>query len=330
MEIPLKENHKKIKSSTYVQFGFLALIIIFAIIALIRVLIWNQGTDLTENPDTIGQNFDTESEDFFLYYPPSQYAAFNKNYVDDGTFEVVMLGDESILDYSDNSGVPQLIRAARPDMTLYSICFPNSRLSARFNPYKTDYADDALSLYWLSVCIAGNNYDFQTSVWDSISIADSVAYDSFQKLKTIDFSKVDVLIINYNAHDYLDGSGVESIAEEPDFSLYADALDSSIKLLQNAYPSLQIITASPTFCLVEKDGALTGSDLTNLGNGMLSSYMIAAKNAAVNSGTSYIDNLLGLPINESTYTEYLEADHISLNAAGRKLVADKYISLLAE
>lgn len=326
----MTEKNKKIKKSTYVQFGFLFLIGILAIVAIIRLIVWNQGTDLLENPDTIGQNFDTESEDFFLYYPPSQYATFNENYVDDGELVIVMIGDESIMDYSDNTGVPQLMRASRKDMTLQAICFPNSRLSARYNPYSTEYADDALSLYWLSVCIAGNNYDFQTSVWDLISIADATAYDSMQKLTAIDFNEVDALIINYSAHDYLDGSGVESIAEEYDISLYADALAASIELLQSAYPNLQIITSSPTYCLVDKDGALTGSDLTNLGNGMLSAYMIAAKNVAVNSGTTYVDNLLGLPINENNYKEYLESDHISLNAAGRKLVADKYISLMAE
>jgi hypothetical protein len=56
--------------------------------------------------------------------------------------------------------------------------------------------------------------------------------------------------------------------------------------------------------------------------------MVAAKNAATQIGVSYMDNILGIPINKNTYPEYLEADGFTLNKLGRTTIANRYIQLL--
>lgn len=318
---------RKISLHIVLPLVLLAVIAFFLISSITQFSIWNRGIKIIQ-PDADATVPPTDdSEDYFVYYTPKEFAQMHTDYVDDGELNVVIIGDESIMDYSDGSGVAQQIETALPDANIYSLCFPNSQISPQKNPFEKDFPNDVLSLYWLSLCIAGNNYDFQHSFWDKIEIADETAAHSFDLLESIDFSTVDLFIINYNAKEYLNGEAIESI-DRNDFSMYANAIYLSLEMLEEAYPHIQFVVSSPTYCLIEQNGQMLGSEITNSGYGFLPTYMIAAKNAALQRGYSYMDNILGVPINKDTYTKYLESDAFTLNKEGRTIIANRYIELL--
>lgn len=323
--------NKKRKISLHIILPLILLVAIAGLLitSITRFSIWNRGITIAQPDENATIPPTDDSEDYFVYYSPEEFSQMHSDYVDDGELNIVILGDESIADYSDGTGVVQQIRKALPDANIYSLCFPNSQISPKNFPFDEAYTNDILSLYWLSVCIAGENYDFQTFFWNDIEIADEIATSSFETMQSIDFSTIDVCIINYNAKEYLNGEEIESIGRE-DFSMYANAIYLSLELLENAYPYMQFVVASPTYCLIEQDGQMLGSEITNSGNGFLPAYMIAAKNAVLQRGYSYMDNILGVPINKDTYAEYLEGDGITLNESGRTIIANRYIALLSQ
>ncbi len=316
--------YKKINLQTAIPLAILVFIVLFAAFLVIRLVIWDQGITVERPTEQI--DLAEETEDYLVLYTPEELKQIYPSYKDDGILNVVVLGDESIMDFDDQSGIVQQISTSYPDANIYNICFPSSRIAPVYNPFSKEYPADVLNLYWLSVCIAGENYDLQTAFWDQLDTTDTMNA-SLNTLQSIHWNTVDILIFNYNAKEYLDGQAIESIDRE-DFSMYANAIYLSIEMLKEQFPYLQYVVASPTYCLIDQNGELVGSEITNSGYGFLPTYMVAAKNAATQTGVSYLDNILGAPINKDTYEDYLESDGITLNASGRKLIANRYISLL--
>jgi len=322
-----EKEHKKISIHTILPLALLSIILIFLIIGITKLAIWNKGIKSITPLENVTSSPTEDSEDYFVYFTPEEFSQMHADYEDDGELNIVVIGDESIQDTADQTGIVQLMSSGIKDATIYNLCFPGSQITPKYNPFDNTYTNDIVSLYWLSVCIAGDNYDFQTSFWDQIEIADETATKSLETMQSLDFSTVDLCIFNYNAKEYLSGQEIESIDRE-DFSKYANAIYQSIQLLESAYPNMQFIVASPTYCLIEKDGAFLGSEITNSGHGFLPTYMIAAKNVTTEIGVSYMDNFLGVLINKDTYPTYLKEDGFTLNMEGRALIANRYINLI--
>lgn len=321
-----KEKLSKLKPTSWIHIVIIIIISLLIIFSVVKLVIWSIGIQWDPSNNVSHDDY-SDNEDYILYYTPDELKEIDPAYADDGEQVILLLGDESLNDYEDGSGVAQLLEKEL-DATVYNCSFAGSDLAVKYEPYHLDYANDALSLYWLTVCITGGDFSFQDYVWNDIEIADDKAAETLETLKGIDFSKVDTLIIQYNVGDYLDGRTVTNVADEKDFTAYTGAIRASVDLFKESYPNLQIILSSPTYCLVNIDGTWVGGDMANTGYGMLSAYMIAAKNAAVDGNITFLDNYLGLPINENTYEDYLEDDYTLLNEAGRKLEADRYVSVI--
>jgi hypothetical protein len=322
-----KKEPNKLSIHTILPLALLSIILVFAIISIVKLAIWNKGIESVAPTDYTVASLTDDSEDYLVYFTPDEFSQMHSDYVDDGELNIVVIGDESIQDTSDQTGIVQLVSSELKDATIYNLCFPGSQITPKYNPFDISYTNDIVSFYWLSVCIAGKNFDFQTAFWDEIALADETATKSLETMQSIDFSTIDLCIINYNAKEYRNGQKIESLDRE-DFSMYANAIYQSVKMLQEAYPHMQFVVASPTYCLLEKDGDLLGSEITNSGYGFLPTYMVAAKNASVEIGVSYMDNLLGVLINKDTYPTYLESDGLTLNKNGRMLIANRYLDLL--
>lgn len=325
----MKKNneHKKITIHTILPFILLPLILIFLIVSITKFAVWNKGIELASPIENATFSPMDDSEDYFVFYTPEEFGQMHRDYVDDGKFNIVIFGDESMQDYSDQTGIAQLMASKMKDATIYNLSFPGSQITPKYNPFELNYKNDIISLYWLSLCVAGDNYDFQKTFWDEIEIVDDTATTSFETLQSIDFSTIDLCIFNYNAKEYLNGQKIESIDRE-DFSMYSNAIYHSIEMLEESYPHMQFIVASPTYCLIEKNDTYLGSEITNSGYGFLPTYMIAAKNVTTQIGVSFMDNILGAPINKDTYSDYLSEDGITLNKLGRAIIANRYIQLL--
>lgn len=307
-----------------------AIVIIFATIA-IKLFMWNKSTE--EIPiETIDFNvFDTEPEDYYYTVDINTI----ENYTDDGELRVVMLGDDSIKDYSDGSGIPALVSQNTNAIT-YTCSFPSMTMATKNMEFDVAYGYDAFSFYYTALCISKNDYTFLRDVLPTLQQVNQIAdYEStLSALESIDFSLVDIMVISCGAQDYLKGyTQVNTIFPEAYISnSYVDSIMQGIDWIRTAYPQLQFIIMSPTFCYyVEEDGSYANCDVRKTAdNGTLADYMISAKSAAVAMNATYLDNYWGIDISAENATAYLTDSTTYPNAKGRRLIADKLSETILE
>ncbi len=320
---------EKISAGMLIHIAMLSVIVI--IFATIAVKLFTWGNTEEEIPvETIDLNiFDTEPEDYYYTVDPSTL----ENYTDDGELTVVMLGDDSIKDYSDGSGIPTQV-AESADATVHTVSFPNMTMATKNMEFDSAYGDDAFSFYYTALCISKNNYDFLRAGLTTAQYADESCETAISALESIDFDTVDILVLSCGAQDYLRShSQVNSVFPEVYISnAYVDSLMQGIDWIRAEYPQIQFVIMSPTFCYyVEEDGSYSNCDVRrNDDNGTLADYMIAAKSVAVQRNATHLDNYWGIDINADTAENYLTDSTTYPNADGRKLIADKLAKTIDE
>lgn len=322
---------EKISVGTLIHIAMAAaIVIIFAAIA-IKLFTWNSPAE--EIPiETIDFNtLTTEPEDYFYTVDINTI----ENYTDDGELHVVMLGDDSIKDYSDGSGIPALVSQSTNAIT-YPCSFPSMTMATKNMEFDVAYGYDAFSFYYMALCISKNDYTFLRDILPALQQEKPLSdyEDALAALEAIDFNLVDIMVISCGVQDYLKGyTQVNTIFPEAYISnSYVDALMQGIDWIRAAYPQLQFIIMSPTFCYyVEEDGSYTSCDIRKTAdNGTLEDYMISAKSAAVAMNATYLDNYRGINISAENAKAYLTDTTTYPNANGRRLIADKLSETILE
>ena len=115
--------NKKRKISLHIILPLILLVAIAGLLitSITRFSIWNRGITIAQPDENATMPPTDDSEDYFVYYSPEEFSQMHSDYVDDGELNIVILGDESIADYSDGTGVVQQIRKALPDANIYSL-----------------------------------------------------------------------------------------------------------------------------------------------------------------------------------------------------------------
>lgn len=315
---------EKLSVSTLIHIAMVSIIvIIFATIA-IKLLLWDKSAE--EIPvETIDFNvFDTEPEDYYYTVDINTI----ENYTDDGELHVVMLGDDSLKDYSDGSGIPALV-SKNTNATTYTCSFPDMTIATQNMEFDVTHGYDAFSFYYTALCISKNDYAFLRDVLPTLPQTDKITdyENALTTLESIDFNTVDILVLSCGAQDYLKGyTQVNNIFPEAYISnSYVDSIMQGIDWIRTEYPQIQFVIMSPTFCFyVEDDGSYANCDTKKTDdNGTLADYMIAAKSAAVTLNATYLDNYWGIDISAENAKDYLTDSTTYPNADGRKLIADK-------
>ena len=87
---------------------------------------------------------------------------------------------------------------------VYNGAFPDSYISMKNTEYTDSYSQDALSLYLVTASICGGNFDLMEHAVDLLSESDMAYREALDTLKSVDFSKVDMLSL---IHIFLGGCG---------------------------------------------------------------------------------------------------------------------------
>lgn len=303
---------------SYIHIGIISIILLIGITGIIRLSIWNRGKDSGYDPNEDTSEFDTESEDYVVA-PDSQMLA---GQADDGVTTILLLGNDSL---ADTRGQDDSIGMQVEQMTggkVYDASLKNTYLSVKNATYDESYQADVFSLYWMVYCITSQDFTLledNARSWDG----DEDVAEIVDMLKTLDMSKVDVITILYDHHDYEDQRLLVGPYDDTIPASCCGCLWQSILLIQQAYPHIRVIVSSPYFaCIEDENGESQPGSILNMGQGTLAAYMIAYKNIAAANAVSFIDNYLGT-INEDNYKSYLEEDNESLNAEGRKAIASR-------
>lgn len=313
---PVKPTPEAEKQPFPLHLALLAAIVVLAVVAVIRFLVWNKGIELKVRS---GQNTDKyiiEVNDNMVYLSDSKL----EGHADDGVTTILCLGNEPFSQDTSGSGLAGQI-ASLGNCNVINAAFPGSQVTCENAKYSTDSLDsmdDIFNLFYVSYAISIGDFSSLETV-ASAHTEDSAYQQSVDALKNTDFSKVDVIAIMYDGTDYINGMAMQNPDVPDELTTYVGSLSNSFKLLQDKYPYIRIVFMSPYYA--EYDGV--SSRTTDLGNGTIVNYFQWAYDTCGSSSVSFLDNYYG-SVNENNYKDYL-SDDVHLNAAGCTKVADHFV-----
>lgn len=243
---------------------------------------------------------------------------------------IVCFGNAPFADDRDSKDNLANMIADRTGATVYNCSISNSYLAAEHNTIRiSQFPRDAYNFYWLvHLAVKSPIYDRMKSSAEYLGEEASPEADEvFDTLWNLDFEDVDVVVVMYDASDYLAGNEMYNDSNPTDIQQFTGNLEAGIELLQDTYPWIRIIVMSPTYAYaVEEDGSYVSSDIKTYGWDVLSTYSIKEHGSCFNRSVTFIDHLYGT-INEDNADAYL-IDNLHLNTEGRKLVADRFVEAL--
>lgn len=302
-------------------FLVLAVIVVFAVV---KLVIWNIGTKDNTDISIHHEEFDVESMDYILPLNPKLLEGRE----DDGITTVVCLGNAPFAD--DRNAEDNLTKLMEKELgenaKVYNCSVADSYMTA-LRPSFNENTYDVFSFYWLSTVIAVDNGAIIDSAFESMGEVPAELRESMDLLRSIDFDKVDVLAVMYDAKDYLDGRMTINSENPTDIQYFTGALAAGIQLIQQMYPHIRIMVMSPTYAYaLDENGKYASSDIIDYGMGSLATYAILESNVCYENSVSFIDNIYG-SVNANNADQYLN-DNVHLNVEGRRLLAKRFAECL--
>ena len=190
---------------------------------------------------------------------------------------------------------------------------------------------DLFTFYWLATLGIGQDITRSYNEVKEVMGEDipPEANEVINTLTTLDFDKVDVVVIMYDATDYLMGHEMYSDQNSTDIQQFTGNMEAGIELFQSIYPHIRIIVLSPPYAYsdqLDENGNYISSDIARYGWDVLSTYVIKQSASCAMRGVTFIDNLYGT-ITEDNADEYL-IDNLHLNSAGRREIANRFVYAL--
>lgn len=320
-----EQEPEKKRGKVSLHFVFLGVFVLIILFVVIRLAVWNVGIKDDTDVSISNPEYDIESMDYILPLNP-QYLAGRE---DDGITTVVCLGNAPFAD--DRNGENNLTKLMERELgenaRVYNCSVADSYMTAMLSTYSDEHAYDAFSFYWLTTAFAVDNWPVVDSALAALPEVPADLQESMELLRSIDFDTVDVIVIMYDANDYLGGRKTINSDNPTDIQYFTGALTAGIQLIQQIYPYIRIMVMSPTYAYaLDENGEYQSSDLTDYGMGSLATYAILESNVCYENSVSYIDNLYS-DMNANNASDYL-TDYIHLNEKGRRFLARRFVECL--
>lgn len=302
----------------WVHFLIGGIIIAVIIFSVVKLLIWNKGTAELDQTDT--GSFEVEVLDQVFLLPNDK----KEGHVYDDEETILFLGNDAITFDQSETGVTSLVASKLGAKTI-NCGFPGSTVALRNATYSDDYPMDAYSFYNVANCIVDGDYSLLEK---NASQFDDYTYTgSTDRLKNVDFDKVDTIVIYYNAQDYMNLRIGMNPDNDVDPITYRGALNAGIKKIQEKYPYIRIVCMSFTMCYAfDSTGSLVSGDRFDFGNGKLTTYLQFMIDVSGETGVTFIDNYYGT-IHEDNSSEWL-LDNIHVNADCNEHVAQHFVNVV--
>lgn len=316
-------------SGKIIHIAFILLVIGLITAAVIMLVRWNKGKDLVIDEDERESGFNIESMDYYSRFDPTE------DYVDDGELNIVIMGDDFLCQYNDETGIPALIKEATGG-NVTTLALEGQTISNIASSYSMDETRDSFNLLLTLVQLCGGDSgDFSLSEAALEYIDDNKKYKTYmEQCKTIDLDDVDVLIIMLGQNDYILGRKcyLDQDADEKDnydLSNMTVTLSRSLSTVKERFPNLQVIMASPSMMkTTDKNGNLVGADTVNNGYAYYGNYISGIAGMSQLNCVTFVDNYLLPDFNPDNYEEYLEPNGLYPNEKARKMIADHIVENL--
>jgi len=129
-------------------------------------------------------------------------------------------------------------------------------------------------------------------------------YPRILGLSQIDFSQVEIVLIEHGTNDYNSGVPLDSAEDPMDIDTFGGALRTTLQCIQERYPHLRIILVSPIYCEIQGN-TLQKCYKADFGGGILDEYVNLEKEIAEEYGVEWIDMYHGSGIWEDNIDTYL-------------------------
>ncbi|MGN1147786.1 MAG: SGNH/GDSL hydrolase family protein [Lachnospiraceae bacterium] len=240
-------------------------------------------------------------------------------------YRIVCLGDSIIGNVRDETSITAMLGDIL-GVSVYNGAFGGTTASCKNTENRADVAIDCVSLPELVDAICHENFAVQNA-----SIGSYVSMDYFPEgvygFNDIDWSKVEVVVIEHGVNDYLTGTKLDNPQDPYDIYTYGGALRTALRELQEKKPELRIILCTPTYCWFVADEV--SCEERNLGGGYLEEYANLELQIAEEFGVEIIDNYhdSGIGGDFTDWPVYTE-DGLHLNETGRKMIAERIAAVI--
>lgn len=236
------------------------------------------------------------------------------------TYPIVCLGDSILGMVRDHTSITSLLEQELGN-AVFNGAMGGTSMSRMQEDRSLSFQKDGLSMAALSLAIGYQDFGVQKTI--RIQEAGTEYFtDMLREMEQIDFSQVQILIIEHGINDY--NAGVPIYREEDPYDPYSftGALRLAITTLQKQYPDLKIYLLTPTYCwfLALEETC----EEWNSGYGVLKDYVDAEKQVAGELGVEVIDVYLNGYSHENWEDWKLYTiDGLHPNEEGRKLIAQR-------
>lgn len=233
---------------------------------------------------------------------------------------VVNFGDSIFGNFRPPEDISTYI-AEETGATVYNVGFGGCRMSEHSLKHF-----DRFGMYRLAYSVTTRDFTLQDESFSYEPIEEPLpAYfkGSLELLKSIDFSKVDIITIAYATNDYTAERPVET-ENRYDLTSFAGALRYSLDTLIKAFPNVKIVLCTPLYRFWRDErGEFTDDSETRLYNGQsLKDFIDKMKEIAKDYGLHCIDNYRDSGINaESRSYCFSATDSSHPLEPGRRMVA---------
>lgn len=310
-----------------INMHILLLIVVIAFISGIVYKIATWGV-LVDPSEIIPGDYDN-SNDHFLPLVDSIGHTLRTDY--SGNINILAFGNDPFADDRDSEDNLLSMIGEMTGATIYNCSISGSYLAAEL-PYlqEEEYPLDAFNFYWMCFLAIGNE-DVKGKYLHALEVlgddAPEEAMEVYNTLTSLDMNTVDVVAIMYDGSDYLAGHPMYSDENPQDIQQFAGNIEAGLAMFQENYPNIRFIVLSPPYAYgLDENGKYVSSDIQRYGQDVLSTYVIWEAYSVNKYSVSFVDNLYGT-IHENNASEYL-TDHIHLNVAGRKKVAERFVKAL--
>ena len=312
---------------SHINIHIVLLVVVLAFISGIayKILTWGVLVD----PDDILPGDYDNSNDIILPLTNDKGLVLRNDY--SGNINILAFGNAP---FADDRGSEDNLLSMVEEMTgatIYNCSVSGSYLAAELPYLQEEICPmDAFNFYWLCF-LALHDKTIADKYRHAVELlgdnAPPEAMEVYDTLTSLDLNTVDVIMFMYDGSDYLAGHGILNVENDMDTQQFTGNMEAGLALLQDIYPNIRFMILSPAYAYgLDENGNYVSSDIQRYGQEGLSTYVFCQGYSASKYSVTFLDNLYGT-IHEDNASEYL-IDHIHLNVAGRKKVAERFVDAL--
>lgn len=232
--------------------------------------------------------------------------------------QIVTFGDSVFGLVRDDTSIPAQVGRLL-DKTVFNGAFGGSCISRCDGQRSLDSAKDSVSLTALTKAVAAGDYGVQQTFHSRESNTEYFAA-TVDQLETIDFSAVELVLIQHGINDYYNGVPIRNEEDLWDEYTFAGALRCSLASLREANPNMRVLLVTPTYTW-HLGNKLTCEEY-NAGYGVAEDYIRAEMEVAAEFGVEVLDVYHDVfPHEKWEDWQIYTRDGVHPNEAGRELLA---------